>query len=65
MPTMFRDRALTPCVLALRLADIAEITDLTVETVYRMTAALDMEGGLPHRTRQKPGQSRTPQPLAA
>lgn len=62
MPTMFRDRALTPCVLALRLA---EITDLTVETVCRMTAALDMEGGLPHRTRQKPGQSRTPQPLAA
>ena len=33
MPTIFRDRALPPCVLALRLADIAEITDLTVVSV--------------------------------
>ncbi|MDO8346389.1 MAG: cyclic nucleotide-binding domain-containing protein [Rugosibacter sp.] len=48
-----------------RLADIAEITDLTVETVCRTTAGLDTEGGLPHRTRQKPGQSRAPQLLAA
>lgn len=48
-----------------RLADIAEITGLTVETVCRMTAELDTEGGLPHRTRQKPPSGRPPQPLAA
>lgn len=48
-----------------RLADIAEITGLTVETVCRTTAGLDMEGGLPHRTRQKPSSGFQPQSLAA
>lgn len=50
-----------------RLADIAEITDLTVETVCRTTASLDMDHGLPHRSRKKPA-TQTPsaaQPLAA
>lgn len=48
-----------------RLADIAEITGLTVETVCRMTAELDTVGGLPHRTRQKSPSGGQPQPLAA
>lgn len=44
-----------------RLADIAEITGLTVETVSRTTAMLGNASGLPHRTRQK----LSPQSLAA
>lgn len=57
-----------------RLADIAEITCLSVETVSRTTAILGQASGLPHKTyRQKNFQHpadqamslATPQPLAA
>ncbi|PKO83406.1 MAG: hypothetical protein CVU17_08500 [Betaproteobacteria bacterium HGW-Betaproteobacteria-11] len=37
-----------------RLADIAEITGLTVETVCRISADLDSAGGLPHRSQGRP-----------